>query len=83
MLRQREREMAEAEEARRRRVTVSIDLLGRKVVMVRRPGTWHPGAAQQALARPALLLACSPSLVVHDTDRLRVNPAINPPLCCI
>lgn len=35
VLRQRERELAEAEEARRRRVTVSIDLLGRKVVMVR------------------------------------------------
>ncbi|KAI7840280.1 hypothetical protein COHA_006062 [Chlorella ohadii] len=33
VLKQRERELAEAEEARRRRVTVSIDLLGRKVIV--------------------------------------------------
>lgn len=57
VLRQREREMAEAEEARRKRVTVSIDLLGRKVVMEEEPPLDAAGGPADTAAVEAQLEA--------------------------
>ena len=56
MLKQRERELAEAEEARRRRVMVTFDLLGRKVIVDgSADGSDEAAAAAEAAAVAAQL----------------------------
>ncbi|KAL4854996.1 Activating signal cointegrator 1 [Chlorella vulgaris] len=54
VLKQREREAQEAEEARRRHVTVSIDLLGRKVLLDSDPATGQGGEGDAAALDAAL-----------------------------